>query len=141
MQRVLNENKVKEEHRALSAEELLQYGIKYADFKKYTADEIARALYYVFDNIKQDGDNASDFYCGITNDIVKRKEDHERDDYNGKVIDFVLTLQCKDMKTAADVELIMHKRFGFSIGDTETYANGAAEDSDFVYIYRIPKQH
>lgn len=139
MQRVLNENKVKEDHRALTADELLQYGIKYADFKKYTADEIARALYYVFDNIKQDGDNTSDFYCGITNDIVKRKEGHERDDYNGKAIDFVLTLQCKDMKTAADVELIMHTRYGFCIGDTETYANGAAEDSDFVYIYRIPK--
>lgn len=138
MQRVLNENKVKEEHRALSAEELRKYGIMYFDSKEYTADEIARALRYVFDNIKQDEDNASDFYCGITNDIVKRKEDHERDDHNGKAIDAVFTLQCKDMKTAADVELIMHKQFGFSIGDTEIYANGAAEDSDIVYIYRIP---
>ena len=139
IQRVINENKVKEEHRALSAEELLQYGIMYFDSKEYTADEIASALRYVFDNIKQDGDNASDFYCGITNDIVKRKEDHERDDYNGKAIDFVLTLQCKDMKIAADVEMIMRFRFGFCIGETEAYANGAADDSDFVYIYRIPK--
>lgn len=139
MQRVLNENKVKEEHRALSAEELLQYGIMYFDFKENTADEIVSALRYVFDNIKQDGDNASDFYCGITNDIVKRKEDHERDDYNAKAIDAVFTLQCKDVKTAADVELIMHTRYRFCIGETETYANGAADDSDFVYIYRIPK--
>ena len=139
IQRVINENKVKEEHRALSAEELLQYGIKYADFKKYTADDIARALYHVYENIKQDGDKTSDFYCGITNDIVKRKEDHERDDHNGKAIDFVLTLQCKDMKAAADVEMIMRFRYGFCIGETETYANGAAEDSDFVYLYRIPK--
>ena len=139
IQRVINENKVKEEHRALSAEELIQYGIMYFDSKEYTADEIARALYYVFDYIKQDGDNTSDFYCGITNDIVKRKEDHERDDYNGKAIDAVFTLQCKDLKTAADVEMIMRFRFGFCIGETETYANGAADDSDFVYIYRIPK--
>ena len=139
IQRIINENKVKEEHRALSAEELRKYGIVYADFKEFTADGIARALYHVYENIKQDGDNTSDFYCGITNDIVKRKEDHERDDYNGKAIDFVLTLQCKDMKTAADVEMIMRFRFGFCIGETETYANGAAEDSDFVYIYRIPK--
>ncbi len=70
---------------------------------------------------------------------MKRKEDHERVDYGGKAIDMVVTLQCKDMKTAADVELIMHTRYGFCIGDTETYANGAAKDSDFVYIYRIPK--
>lgn len=139
IQRVINENKVKEEHRALSAEELRKYGIMYFDSKEYTADEIARALYHVYEKIKQDGDKASDFYCGITNDIVKRKEDHERDDYNAKAIDAVFTLQCKDMKTAADVELIMNKQFGFSIGETETYANGAADDSDFVYIYRIPK--
>lgn len=71
--------------------------------------------------------------------IVKRKEDHEREDYSGKAIDFVLTLQCKDMKTAADVEMIMHFRFEFCIGETETYTNGAADDSDFVYIYRMPK--
>ena len=139
IQRVINENKIKEEHRALFAEDLLQKGILYYDFKKYTADEIARALCYVFDNIKQEYDKTSDFYCGITNDIVKRKEDHERDDYGGKSIDIVVTLQCKNMKTAADVEWVMHHRYGFFIGVTDTYANGAAEDSDFVYIYRIPK--
>lgn len=139
IQSVINENKVKDEHRALSAEELRQYGIVYFDFKTFTSDEIARALCYAFENIKQEEDKTSDFYCGITNDIVKRKEDHERDDYGSKAIDIVITLQCKNMKTAADVEWIMHKRFGFSMGDTETYANGAAEDSDFVYIYRIPK--
>ena len=49
--------------------------------------------------------------------IVKRKEDHERDDYNGKTIDAVFTLQCKDMKTAADVEMIMRFRYGFCIGE------------------------
>ena len=48
IQRVINENKIKEEHRALFAEDLLQKGILYYDFKKYTADEIARALCYVF---------------------------------------------------------------------------------------------
>lgn len=138
IQRVINENKIKEEHKALSAEDLLQKGILYYDLKKYTADEIARALCYVFDNIKQEYDKTSDFYCGITNDIVKRKEDHERDDYGDTAIDMVVTLQCKNMKTAADVERIMHHRYGFFIGGTDTYANGAAEDSDFVYIYRIP---
>ena len=139
IQRVINENKVKEEHRALSAEELRKYGIVYADFKEFTADGIARALYHVYENIKQDGDNTSDFYCGITNDIVKRKEDHERDDHNSKTIDAVFAFQCKNKKTAADVEMMMYTRYGFCIGETETYTNDAADDSDFVYIYRIPK--
>ena len=83
--------------------------------------------------------NSNVFFADNPAKIVKRKEDHERDDYSGKVIDVVFTLQCKEMKTAADVEMIMRFRFGFCIGETETYANGAADDSDFVYIYRITK--
>lgn len=139
MQKVLNENKTKEEHRALSAEELKEYGIAYVEVKDYSAHDIASALNNVFGKIKQEEEEPSDFYCGITNDIVMRKSDHERKDYDGKVIDYVITLQCADMQTAAKTELIMHKQYGFFMGKTESYANGAAPDSDYVYIYRIPK--
>ena len=139
IQRVLNENAIKEKHRSLTADELHQYGIESFDFREHQANEIARALFYAFGEIRLQGDETKDFYCGITNDIVKRKEDHENKDHNGKKIDFVLALQCANMKTAADTEFIMHKLYGFSMGKTETYANGAAPDSDFVYIYRIPK--
>jgi hypothetical protein len=70
---------------------------------------------------------------------VTRKEGHESKDYGGNTIEFVIALQCADMKLAAATEYFMHKQYGFSIGKTETYANGAAPDSDYVYIYRIPK--
>lgn len=139
IKQVLNEHKAKEAHRALSADELRQFGIQYFDFRKYSAYEIARALLFAFEKIKRQGEESSDFYCGITNDIVTRKSDHESKDYGGKAIDCVIALQCADMKTAADTEYIMHKKYGFSMGKTETYANGAAPDSDYVYIYRIPK--
>lgn len=139
VQQVLNENKKKEEHRALTAVELQQYGIRLFDFKEYTADAIARAFLYAFDSIKQGGEETSDFYCGITNDIVNRKQEHENRDYGGTSIKLVIALQCADLKTAADTEFIMHKRYGFSMGNTETYANGTAPDSNYVYIYRIPK--
>lgn len=139
VRKVLNENKVKEEHRALTPDELRQYGIACYDFRERKADEIARALMYAFEQIKEQGDETSDFYCGITDDIVTRKADHEKKDYNGNKINLVLVLQCSDVKTVADTEFIMHKRYGFSMGNTETYANGAASDSDYVYIYRIPK--
>lgn len=49
-------------------------------------------------------------------------------------------MQCANMKTAADTEYIMHKQYSFNMGKTETYANGAAPDSDYVYIYRISKE-
>lgn len=71
IQRVINESKEKERHRAMSAEDLQQLGIVYFDFKIFTSEEIARTLCYVFDNIKLKDDKTSDFYCGITNDIVK----------------------------------------------------------------------
>lgn len=139
IQHVLSENKVKEQHRALTAEELREYGITYFNFKDHGAYETSRALLYAFEKIKQKEDETRDFYCGITNDIVTRKQEHESKDYNGKKIDFVLVLQCQDMKTAANTEFIMHKQYGFNMGKTETYANGAAPDSDYVYIYRIPR--
>lgn len=41
MQRVLNENKIKEEHRALSAEELLQYGISFLEDESESRREVA----------------------------------------------------------------------------------------------------
>lgn len=138
IQEVLNENKQKEEHHTLSADELKKYGIAYCDVKGYSAHEIARTLHSVFVKIKHEGEETSDFYCEITNDIVTRKSDHENKDYDGKKIDYVIALQCADMITAADTEYIMHKRFGFNMGQNETYANGAALDSDYVY-YRIPQ--
>ena len=139
MQHVLNENKKKEEHRALSAEELKKYGILYFNLKENTAHEIAKALLYAFGKIRQGSETTSDFYCGITNDIVSRKYDHEQKDYAGREIEFVIALQCADMKTAADTDMIMHRQYGFYMGKIETYGNGAVEDSDYVYIYRIPK--
>lgn len=39
------------------------------------------------------------------------------------------------MKIVAAIEMIMHTRYSSCIGKTEMYANGAAEDADFVYIY------
>lgn len=139
IQEMINENKVKEQHRALSAEELLKYGIVYVDAQKFSAQETVEILLNIFERIKKEGEATSDFYCGITNDIVKRKADHESKDYGGNTIEFVIALQCVEMKTAAATEYFMHKQYGFSIGETENYANGAAPDSDYVYIYRIPK--
>ena len=139
IQHVLNENKLKEEHRVLSTEDLGNLGIEYLNAKEFGADEIARALLFIYESIKRNGEEPADFYCGITNDIVKRKDEHEHNDYGGKKIDLVIALQCADMKTAADTEFIMHRRYGFYMGETETYASGAAQDSDYVYIYRIPK--
>lgn len=87
----------------------------------------------------KNGEDASSFYCGITNDIVKRKADHESQDYGGKKITGVIAVKCDSMMTAALVEDFLSTEYRLSRGKTDTFANGAVKDSDFVYIYRIPK--
>ena len=61
------------------------------------------------------------------------------DDYAGKKIALMVAVQCKNADVAERVEKKMHDEYGFYIGETQTMGNGAAEDSDYVYIYRIPK--
>lgn len=136
----LMENEIKETHRAYSNEKLESHGIFKTD-KRYTdsIDVISNYLNHQCSNLKLNGDKPSDFYCGITNDVVARKDAHERDDYAGKKIALMVAVQCKNASIAERVEVKMHDEYGFYIGETQTMGNGAAEDSDYVYIYRIPK--
>lgn len=133
------ENKAKEAHRALSPDELAEYGIVAYDCTEYNSDIIAKAAWKVICNIKEQGEKASDFYCGITNDVVARKSAHESDDYRGKTIEYMIAFKCDSMKTAAEVEQFLNTIWSVSRGKTNTFANGAAPDSDYVYFYRIPK--
>ena len=136
----LIEAEIKRAHRAYSNEDFLSYGIQKTD-KSYTNSlgVISDYLNLQYSNMKLNGDKSSDFYCGITNDVVARKAAHERDDYAGKKIALMVAVQCKNADVAERVEKKMHDEYGFYIGETQTMGNGAAEDSDYVYIYRIPK--
>lgn len=138
-QEKLNENKVKEEHRALTPEQLKEYGITFFDGKEYDEDTIARALWRIIKKINKEGETPNDFYCGITNDIVSRKSAHESEDYDGKEIKRLFAIKCDSFETAAKVEEIMDERHHVSRGKTKTFGNGGKSDSDYVYVYRIPK--
>lgn len=127
----------KRKHRAMSFAELSAINILMADGRDCDADEIVEYLKEVYEYVKYEYESQEDFYCGITNDIVTRKSAHEREDYDGDEIGKVFVVKCKSKAIAADVEIKMNK-MGFSIGDTQKRANGAAPDSDMVYLYRIP---
>lgn len=139
IQEQINENKIKEEHRALTPEQLKEYGINLFDGTKYSEDTIARALWKVISTIKKDSENPDDFYCGITNDIVSRKSSHESQDYGGKEIKRIYAVKCDTPDSAAKVEEIMNDRYQVSRGKTKTFGNGMKPDTDYVYVYRIPK--
>lgn len=133
----LMESTIKRKHRAMSGEELSAINILMADGRNCDTDDIVEYLKEVYEQEKFGYETQEDFYCGITNDIVTRKSTHEREDYDGDEIGKVFVVKCKSKAIAADVEIEMSK-LGFSIGDTQKRANGAAPDSDMVYLYRIP---
>lgn len=135
----LNENKIKQEHRALTPDELLEYDIIALDCTKYDSQILAKSLARILYKLKEKGENESDFYCGITNDVVARKSSHESQDYDGKQIEWMVAFKCDSKKTAAEVEEFMNTIWGVSRGKTSTFANGTAPDSDYVYFYRIPR--
>lgn len=82
-------------------------------------------------------DSKSRFYCGIARDPEERISDHEREDHDGKVIQLAVAYECDNMEIAGEVETLMRQK-QFDIGGACREANGAAEDSKYVYLYRKP---
>ena len=134
----LNESSSKDSHRAMSKDDLAIKDIILLSDQTVNRDEGYSLLAGQCDRIKAASENASAFYCGITNDLVDRKYKHEHDDYNDKTIDKVYAVKCTDADTACKLEGLMHS-VGFNTGNDTSGGNGAAPDTDFVYFYRIPK--
>jgi len=79
----------------------------------------------------------SRFYCGITNDMDANYSRHKNKEFKGEDFEYVSIYHCKDAKTAAQVENIMRYNH-FDCGATNTFGNGGAEDSIFVYMFKKP---
>lgn len=82
-------------------------------------------------------DEEFDFYCGITNDPDERKIQHESQDHGGNNITIMIAVKCKDKDIASTVENKMEEE-GFDIGNPPHEANGAEENSKWVYLYKKP---
>lgn len=133
-----NLDESKEQHRAMSVEELAENGIKMLCDRIVDGEEAFHLLTNEFGKIKGDIESPSNFYCGITNDLVDRKYKHEHDDYQDNEIECVYAVKCISSDVASRVEGVM-RSVGFNIGEVKKGGNGKADDSDYVYIYRIPK--
>ena len=127
----------KAKDRSLSANELREKGIVLIEKDFLTSEEVVDHFKKLYNMYRCKEDTHSSFYCGITNDMVIRKQKHESEDYGGSKIASVFLIKCKNPEMAADVEKLM-KEGGFNTGETDTEANGAAHDTDFVYMYREP---
>lgn len=102
-----------------------------------TKDSIKRELIEWFRNNKAASETRSNYYCGITKDPDDRKTQHESKDHDGKEIKKMIAVKCKDLQTSGDVEEKMGEE-KFDIGNPSHLANGAEEDSVWVYLYKKP---
>lgn len=127
----------KAKDRSLTANELREKGIVLIEKDFKTSEEVVDHFKMLYNMNRCNGDTHSAFYSGITNDMVKRKQKHESEDYGGSKIASVFLVKCKNPEMAAKVEKLM-KEEEFDTGGTDTEANGAAPDTDFVYMYRKP---
>lgn len=108
------------------------------DMTDSSVQEIVKYLHQWFLFTFADGNpNPGSFYCGIANDVNTRMSAHKSQDHNGKEIKIKIAVECKDEKTAEDVEDQMGK-LNFDIGHPRYKGNGAAHDSRFVYLYKKP---
>ena len=97
---------------------------------------VYRVLHFYYMVIFEGG-NRNSYYCGITDDVERRKGEHERDDHQGKAITQMIACKCSSKEASEKIEMMMHED-GFDIGNTQTLGNGANECSVYVYLYKKP---
>ena len=112
----------------------MEHNYKVKDATSYSIDLIVELVnnqylsYFNFNEYK----TKNDYYCGITNNLDKRMDEHRRNDFE-IVEDRVFAWNCENADVAAEVEKRLGE-LGFDIGDTKTLGNGGVENSTIVYL-------
>ena len=128
----------KNKHRKLTKQELAKEGIVLLSETVVSQNKGYSLLAKNVDDERKEGDvKIKDFYVGITNDLVDRKYKHEHDDHGGKPIKAMYAVRCESCEVAKALEDVFGS-IGLNNGNAPS-GNGAADDTDFVYIYKIPR--
>lgn len=115
--------------------EAAHYNYTYIDAEHMTIDKICDSIRdYVNTVLYKIGDYKDSFYCGITNDIDIRMQQHRNNDFN-IVRNQVGAWLCCDVECATEVERRMGE-FGYDIGRGNKAGNGANDNSCYVYILK-----
>lgn len=112
----------------------MEHNYTVRDATSLSIDQIVDLInnqYLSYFNFNEDK-TKDDYYCGITNNLDKRMDEHRRNDFE-IVEDKVFAWNCKNVDVAAEVEKRLGE-LGFDIGDTKTLGNGCVESSTIVYL-------
>ena len=118
------------------------------NYEYFHADIIADAqtivkkidqLYYVY-FATLSGNNRSRCYCGITNNLDRRMQEHRDKDF-GIYDNKVFAVVCRNNKIAAEAENLLSANYSISKSstlntgnDASSAGNGAAQDTCIVYL-------
>lgn len=109
----------------------------YTDVKLLSKNEIVELIKQNMLIDFKSGDLKKSFYCGITNDVDIRMEQHRTSNFS-IVDERVCAYVCANIEVAKQVERLLGEA-GYDIGGQNAAGNGAAESSCIVYFLKKGK--
>lgn len=119
----------------LHAFSALHYKYYYLDARYWSEEDIKERIGFILDLEHSIGEKTDAFYCGITNDLDIRMQQHREEDFtivNNKVYAWI----CPTAQVAAEIESWADDPVGFDIGKTHNKGNGGRDDSVIVYLLK-----
>lgn len=114
-----------------------KYQYTYTDVKLLSKNEIVEQIEQNMLIDFKSGDLKKSFYCGITNDVDIRMEQHRTSNFS-IVDERVCAYVCANVEVAKQVERLLGEA-GYDIGGQNAAGNGAAESSCIVYFLKKGK--
>lgn len=114
-----------------------KYQYTYTDVKLLSKNEIVELIEQNMLIDFKSGDLKKSFYCGITNDVDIRLEQHRTSNFS-IVDERVCAYVCANVEVAKQVERLLGEA-GYDIGGQNAAGNGAAESSCIVYFLKKGK--
>lgn len=114
-----------------------KYQYTYTDVKLLSKNEIVELIEQNMLIDFKSGDLKKSFYCGITNDVDIRMEQHRTSNFS-IVDERVCAYVCANVEVAKQVERLLGEA-GYDIGGQNAAGNGAAESSCIVYFLKKGK--
>ena len=114
-----------------------KYQYTYTDVKLLLKNEIVELIDQNMLIDFKSGDLKKSFYCGITNDVDIRMEQHRTSNFS-IVDERVCAYVCANVEVAKQVERLLGEA-GYDIGGQNAAGNGAAESSCIVYFLKKGK--
>lgn len=114
-----------------------KYQYTYTDVKLLSKNKIVELIEQNLLIDFKSGDLKKSFYCGITNDVDIRMEQHRTSNFS-IVDERVCAYVCANVEVAKQVEKLLGEA-GYDIGGKNAAGNGAAESSCIVYFLKKGK--